>query len=39
MEFQIVGGDLAKAKTPCLILGVFEKRKLRPPGGGRRQGQ
>jgi leucyl aminopeptidase len=31
MEFQIVGGDLAKAKTPCLILGVFEKRKLTAP--------
>jgi leucyl aminopeptidase len=27
MELKITGGELAKAKTPCLILGVFEKRK------------
>jgi leucyl aminopeptidase len=31
MEFQIVGGDLAKTKTACLIIGVFEKRKLSGP--------
>jgi leucyl aminopeptidase len=31
MELNIVGGDLAKAKTPCLILGVFDKRKLSGP--------
>ncbi len=31
MEFQIVGGDLAKTKTPCLIVGVFDKRKLSGP--------
>jgi leucyl aminopeptidase len=30
MEFKIHSGDLAKAKTPCLILGVFEKHKLSP---------
>jgi len=28
MELKIVGGDLAKAKTPCLILGVYDKHKL-----------
>ena len=31
MEFKIKSGDLAKQKTPCLILGVFEKRKLSVP--------
>jgi leucyl aminopeptidase len=31
MEFKIKSGDLAKQKTPCLILGVFEKRKLSAP--------
>ena len=31
MEFKIKTGDLAKQKTPCLILGVFEKRKLSKP--------
>ncbi len=31
MELKIVGGDLANAKTPCLILGVFDKRKLSRP--------
>jgi leucyl aminopeptidase len=31
MEFKIKSGDIAKAKTPCLILGVFEKRKLTDP--------
>jgi leucyl aminopeptidase len=28
MQFKIKSGDAAKAKTPCLILGVFDKRKL-----------
>ena len=28
MEFKIKTGELAKHKTPCLVLGVFEKRKL-----------
>ncbi len=28
MEFKIKTGDLAKHKTPCLVLGVFDKRKL-----------
>ncbi|WP_295448587.1 leucyl aminopeptidase [uncultured Thiodictyon sp.] len=32
MEFKIKSGDLAKHKTPCLVLGVFEKRKLAPAG-------
>lgn len=31
MEFIVKSGDLAKHKTPCLILGVFEKRKLSGP--------
>ncbi|WP_295880965.1 leucyl aminopeptidase [uncultured Thiohalocapsa sp.] len=31
MELKIVGGDLAKAKTPCLIIGVFDKHKLSAP--------
>jgi leucyl aminopeptidase len=31
MELKIVGGDLAKAKTPCLILGVYDKHKLSAP--------
>ncbi len=31
MEFKIKSGDLATLKTPCLILGVFEKRKLSAP--------
>jgi leucyl aminopeptidase len=31
MEFKIKSGDLAKQKTPCLILGVFEKRELSEP--------
>jgi leucyl aminopeptidase len=31
MEFKIKTGDLAKHKTPCLVLGVFEKRKLAEP--------
>jgi len=31
MQLKIVGGDLAQAKTPCLILGVFDKRKLSQP--------
>ena len=32
MEFKINSGDLAGLKTPCLILGVFDKRKLSGPG-------
>jgi len=31
MEFKIKSGDIAKQKTPCLILGVFEKHKLTGP--------
>ncbi len=31
MEFKIKTGDLARLKTPCLILGVFDKRKLSGP--------
>jgi len=31
MEFKIKSGDLATQKTPCLILGLFEKRKLSGP--------
>jgi len=31
MEFKIKSGDLARQKTPCLILGVFDKRKLSGP--------
>jgi leucyl aminopeptidase len=32
MEFKIKTGELAKQKSPCLILGVFEGRKLSGPG-------
>ena len=32
MEFKIKTGELAKQKTPCLVLGVFESRKLSGPG-------
>jgi leucyl aminopeptidase len=32
MEFKIKCGDLAQQKTPCLVLGVFEQRKLSGPG-------
>jgi leucyl aminopeptidase len=32
MEFKIKTGELAKQKTPCLVLGVFEGRKLSGPG-------
>lgn len=28
MEFTTKTGDLAKQKTPCLVLGVFEKQRL-----------
>lgn len=28
MEFKIKTGELAAQKTPCLVVGVFEKRKL-----------
>ncbi|WP_295538373.1 leucyl aminopeptidase [uncultured Thiohalocapsa sp.] len=31
MQLKIVGGDLAKAKTPCLILGVYDKHKRSAP--------
>jgi len=31
MEFKIKHGDLAGQKTPCLILGVFEKHELSEP--------
>ena len=31
MDFKIKSGNLAKAKTPCLILGVYDKRKLSAP--------
>lgn len=31
MEFKIKTGDLAGLKTPCLILGVFDKRRLSAP--------
>ncbi len=31
MEFKIKTGELAKQKTPCLVLGVFDKRKLAGP--------
>ena len=30
MEFQLKSGDLAAQKTACLVLGVYEKRKLPP---------
>ena len=28
MEFKIKTGDFAAHKTPCLVVGIFEKRKL-----------
>jgi leucyl aminopeptidase len=31
MEFKIKTGELAKQKSPCLILGVYDKRKLFGP--------
>jgi len=31
MEFKIKSGDIAKQKTPCLILGVFDNNKLSGP--------
>jgi leucyl aminopeptidase len=31
MEFKSKTGELAKHKTPCLVLGVFDKRKLAGP--------
>ncbi|MGQ9659132.1 MAG: leucyl aminopeptidase [Thermochromatium sp.] len=31
MEFKIKTGDLATHKTPCLVIGIFEKRKLSRP--------
>ncbi len=33
MEFQVKTGDLAKLKTPCLILGVFAEAALSGPAG------
>ena len=32
MQFKIKSDDIAKVKTPCLIVGVFDKRKLSGPG-------
>jgi len=32
MQFKIKNDDIAKVKTPCLIVGVFDKRKLSGPG-------
>jgi leucyl aminopeptidase len=31
MEFKIKTGEIAEQKTPCLVLGVFDKRKLSGP--------
>ncbi|EXJ13449.1 leucyl aminopeptidase [Imhoffiella purpurea] len=31
MEFKIKTGEIAKLKTPCLVIGIFEKRKLTGP--------
>jgi leucyl aminopeptidase len=31
MEIKIKSGDLASQKTPCLVLGVLDKRKLSAP--------
>ena len=31
MDFKIKTGDLAELKTPCLVLGIFDKRKLSGP--------
>ncbi|AGA91060.1 leucyl aminopeptidase [Thioflavicoccus mobilis 8321] len=31
MEFSVKTGALAKQRTPCLVLGIFERRKLSPP--------
>lgn len=31
MDFKLKTGDLTKTKTPCLILGVLDKRKLSEP--------
>jgi leucyl aminopeptidase len=31
MDFTIKSGDLAKQKGPCLVLGVFDRRKLLGP--------
>ena len=30
MEFSIKGGDLSKQKTDCVIVGVFDSKKLSP---------
>jgi leucyl aminopeptidase len=34
VEFQLKTGDLSNQRTACLILGVFEKRKLPAPSDG-----
>jgi len=31
MEFKIKTGELSRLKTPCLVIGLFEKRKLTAP--------
>ncbi|NCC39960.1 MAG: leucyl aminopeptidase [Gammaproteobacteria bacterium] len=31
MKFRIKTGDLAKQKTPCILIGIFEGRKLSEP--------
>lgn len=28
MEFSVKTGALAKQRTPCLVLGIFERRQL-----------
>jgi leucyl aminopeptidase len=32
MEFRIKTGDIAQQKTPCILIGIFEGRKLGGPG-------
>ena len=31
MEFSIKGGDLSKLKTDCIVVGVFDSKKLSKP--------
>ncbi|MCG6895791.1 MAG: leucyl aminopeptidase [Thiocapsa sp.] len=31
MEFRIKTGELARQKTPCILIGIFERRKLSAP--------
>ena len=31
MEFKITTGDPSQQRTACLIVGIFEKRRLSPP--------